>query len=336
MALAFTGPDGSGSGAKVAEISSDTVLRRKILAARPQVAEGGPGADRGWRLALARAARDDMKLALDVAGLVLDRRSLAELLELTPERGLIAVLDGPRDGLGLLMISAPVLAGMIEAQTIGRVGSGPVAARKPTRTDAAMVAGMIDAALSGLEASLAQEADLVWAGGFRYASFLEDARPLGLLLEDTTYRVLTTDVSLGQGARTGEVILALPAEGRGMMPQTFAAPVVDAHGPSFADALALQVEAADCVLQAVVARLSLPLSRLMDLKVGEVMALPRAGIDRISFEGLDGRAVAEGRLGQNRGMRAIRLTPAEPAARLAPQSLPAAVPAIPEPLRQSA
>lgn len=320
----------------MAEISGDSVLRRKILAARPQVAEGGPGADRGWRLALSRAARDDMKLALDVAGLTLDRRSLAELLELTPDRGLIAVLDGPRDGLGLLMISAPVLAGMIEAQTIGRVASGPVAPRKPTRTDAAMVAGMIDAALSGLEASLAQEADLVWAGGFRYASFLEDARPLGLLLEDTVYRVLTADVSLGQGARTGAVILALPAEGRGRMPHTPTAPVVDVHGPSFADALALQVEAADCVMQAVLARLSLPLSRLMDLQVGEVMALPRAGIDRISFEGLDGRAVAEGRLGQNRGMRAIRLTPTEPAARVTP-AMPAAVPvAEPEPLRQSA
>lgn len=315
----------------MAESQSDNVIRRKILASRPQVSEGGPGADRGWRLALARAARDDMKLGLDVAGLTLERRSLAELLEVTPDHGLITVLDGPREGLGLLMFSAPVLAGMIEAQTIGRVATGPIAARKPTRTDAAMVAGMIDMALSGLETTLAQEADLVWAGGFRYASFLEDARPLGLLLEDVSYRVLTAEVSLGQGARKGAVILALPAEGRGVMPPTAPAPTVDIHAPSFADALALQVEAADCVLQAVVARVSLPLSRLMDLQVGELMALPRAGIDRISFEGLDGRAVAEGRLGQNRGMRAVRLTPAGPATRL-----PAAVPAIPEPLRHSA
>ena len=322
-------------GRKVAESQSDNVIRRKILASRPQVSEGGPGADRGWRLALARAARDDMKLGLDVAGLTLERRSLAELLEVTPDHGLITVLDGPREGLGLLMFSAPVLAGMIEAQTIGRVATGPISARKPTRTDAAMVAGMIDMALAGLETTLAQEADLVWAGGFRYASFLEDARPLGLLLEDVSYRVLTAEVSLGQGARKGAVILALPAEGRGVMPPTAPAPTVDIHAPSFADALALQVEAADCVLQAVVARVSLPLSRLMDLQVGELMALPRAGIDRISFEGLDGRAVAEGRLGQNRGMRAVRLTPAEPATRL-PAVTPAAVPAIPEPLRHSA
>lgn len=322
-------------GRKVAESQGGNVLRRKILASRPQVSEGGPGADRGWRLALARAARDDMKLGLEVAGLTLERRSLAELLEMTPDHGLITVLDGPREGLGLLMFSAPVLAGMIEAQTIGRVATGPVAARKPTRTDAAMVAGMIDAALSGLETTLAQEADLVWAGGFRYASFLEDARPLGLLLEDIPYRVLVADVVLAQGARRGAVILALPAEGRGQMPQD-ARPVADEdHGPAFAEALAAQIEASDCTLEAVLARISLPLSRLMDLRVGEVMALPRAGIDRISFEGLDGRAVAEGRLGQNRGMRAVRLTPAEPAAKGATVP-PAAVPALPEPLRHSA
>lgn len=314
----------------------DNVIRRKILAARAEVAEGGPGADRGWRLALARAARDEMKLPLDIASLLLEKRSLAELLELPPERGLIAVLDGPCEGLGLLLISAPVLAGMIEAQTIGRVGTGPIAPRKPTRTDAAMVVGMIDAALAGLEVALAQEADLVWAGGFRYASFLDDARPLGLLLEDTSYRVLNAEVSLGLGARTGAVILALPAEGRGAMP-AFRTVTEEASGPGFAESLALQVQEADCVLQAVVARLSLPLSRLMDLRVGEVMVLPRAGIDRISFEGMDGRAVAEGKLGQNRGMRAVRLTPAAVAGRGASEPLAAAVPALmPEPLRQSA
>jgi flagellar motor switch protein FliM len=320
----------------MAEALVENVIRRKILAARAEVVDGGPGADRGWRLALARAARDELKLALDFTSLAMERRSLAELLDLPPDRGLIVVLDGPAEGLGLLLISAPVLAAMIEVQTIGRVGSGPVAPRKPTRTDAAMMAGMIDAALAGLEQALAQEADLVWAGGFRYASFLEDPRPLGLLLEDTSYRVLNAEVSLGMGARTGAVILALPAEGRGVMPP-HRIPEAISSGPGFAESLALRVEAAESVLTAIVARLSLPLSRLMDLRVGEVMELPRAGIDRISFEGLDGRAVAEGRLGQNRGMRAIRLTPSGASPRPAAETLPAAVPvAMPEPLRQSA
>ena len=87
-----------------------------------------------------------------------------------------------------------------------------------------------------------------------------------------------------------------------------------------------------CVLDAVVSRVSLPLARVMALKVGEVIALPRAAIDRISFEGLDGRALAEGRLGQNRGMRAIRLAGSDGAA---PRSAAATSGALAEPLRQT-
>src|SRR3990167_1002107 len=87
-------------GRNVAEALVENVIRRKILAARAEVADGGPGAARGWRLALARAARDELKLPLDIASLVMEKRSLAELLELPPERGLILVLDGPSEGLG--------------------------------------------------------------------------------------------------------------------------------------------------------------------------------------------------------------------------------------------
>ena len=159
------------------------VIRRKVAVARAMALEGGPGADRGWRLALARAANDEIGLAMEVTRLAIERRSLADLLELVPERALIAVLEGPCEGLGLIALAPPVLAAMIEQQTIGRVAAGPVAPRRPTRTDAAMVAGLIDRALADLETGLEQDMDRVWAAGFRYASFLDDPRPLGLLLE---------------------------------------------------------------------------------------------------------------------------------------------------------
>ena len=320
------------------------VMARKLAAARLALADGGPGADRAWRLALARAARDQLKLPLEVDDLALDRLSLAELLELPPDYAMIVVLEGPRDGLGLMVISAGVLAAMIEVQTIGKVAAIAPPPRKPTRTDAAMVAPIIDAALTGLETALLQETDLIWAGGFRYASFLDDPRPLGLLLEDTAYRVLRADVSLANGARKGAVLLALPADGRGAAPVGQVAEKA-VSGPAFSTLLANQVENADCVLDAVLTRVSMPLSRVLGMVVGEVVTLPRAALDRISFEGLDGRCVATGKLGQNRGMRAIRLMPAAAAAReptlqaavLAPvlaEPSPVAAPSVE--LRQSA
>lgn len=293
----------------MAEAILGGVLRRKIEATKAALVDGVPGADRGWRVGLARAARDRFAMALDVVSLKLHKRSLSEVLELPPQHGLLAILQGPAEMMGLLVLSPPVLAGLIEAQTLGKVGKSPLVSRKPTRTDAAMVAEYIDHALTDLEDSLAQEADLVWAGGFRYASFLDDPRPLGLLLEDFDYRVMAAEVDLGP-ERQGSVLLILPADGKGLKPAPRAkSELPDPFaGPAFSAALAAQVQEVTCLLDAVIARVSLPLNRVMNLAVGDVIAMPRAGVDSIQMEAMDGRRLVEGRLGQNRGMRAIRLS----------------------------
>lgn len=286
------------------------IIRKKVAAARSNQPEGGPGADRAWRLALARAANDILALPLEVARLSVNRRSLAELLELAPERALIAVLEGPAEGLGILMLSPPVLSAMIEMQTIGRVSSSAPPVRKPTRTDASMVADMIDQALQELESGLESDPDLIWAGGFNYASFLDDPRPLGLLLEEEHYRVIQAELRLGNGAKSGAVMLALPAEGRGRAPKpaptATPAPVAAAL---FSKALSDQVMRTEADIAAVLHRFTVPLSFVMALKTGDLVPLSTAALDRIVLEGLDGRPLASGRLGQNRGMRAVRLAP---------------------------
>lgn len=290
--------------------TTDGVIRRKLMAARAEPQDGGPGADRGWRIALARAARDHLKLPLEVLELTLSRAGLAELLELPPERALLVVLEGPGEGLGVLSIAPEVLHAMGEALTVGKLSASAPVSRRPTRTDAAMIAPMLDAALIDLEASLMQEADLIWAGGWRYSSFIEDPRPLGLLLEDIPYRVLQAEVDLGLGQRKGSILLALPAEGKAEAPNRSSRPVKDQAQSQklFSAALAEEIEAAEARLEAVLARVSLPLSRVASLAVGDIVAMANASLDRVSLEGLDGRKLVEGKLGQNRGMRALRLT----------------------------
>ena len=284
-----------------------SVLRRRIAAQAAAGPSGGSAADRSWRLALARAARDAMTLRLDVAALQSRTLSLSELLDLPPARALIAVLDGPEEGIGLLVLSPDVLAGMVEVQTMGRVTAQAPLPRKPSRTDAAMVAGFVDQALEDLEMALAAEADLIWTGGFRYASFMDDPRPLGLMLEDASYRTLVAEVRLEDGAKTGQIILALPAHGRGHLPHGVPLADLDVAG-SFADALGAQLAQASCALDVVVGRISLTLEALMALGVEDVLPLARAGLDRVSIEGTNGARVAEGRLGQSRGQRAVMLT----------------------------
>lgn len=277
-------------------------LQRRMVAR----GSGGGGADKCWPVAMSRAARDAMTLRLDVARLTSRVMSLAELLDLPPPRAMIAVLDGPDEGIGLMILSADVLAGMVEVQTMGRVTAQAPLSRKPSRTDAAMVAGFVDAALAEMEQSLAAEADLIWADGFRYASFMDDARPLGLMLEDTGYRVLLADVALEDGAKSGQIMLALPAAGRGRRPAGVVSDPL--AGDAFTQALGAQVAQAGAVLDVVVGRVSLTLQALMALGVEDFLPIARSGLDRVTVEGGNGVRVAEGRLGQSRGQRAVMLT----------------------------
>jgi flagellar motor switch protein FliM len=77
----------------------------------------------------------------------------------------------------------------------------------------------------------------------------------------------------------------------------------------FAAALSEQVNAAECPLTAVLAHLRLPLAEVLLLGAGAVLPLPTAAIDRIDLVGADGRRISGGKLGQTRGMRAVRHEP---------------------------
>jgi flagellar motor switch protein FliM len=283
------------------------IIRRKATAQRPQTSEGTPGADRAFRFGLGKAARDAIKIQLEVEKLSIDRRFAAELVEIFPDFSLIAVLDGPKQAVGVMVLSQAIVAGFVEAQTIGRVRGQDLVPRKPTRTDGAMVKGIIDVALATFEQSLGENADIVWAGGFRCASFLADPRPLPVVLEDAPLRVLTADVSLSGGLRKGIIYLALPAEGHLPLPTAQKIGEVDELGLAFGAALQDRVVGANVQLDAVLARVSLPMADVLGMAEGKILPLQDASLERISLEGTDGRCVALGKLGQNRGMRALRL-----------------------------
>lgn len=283
------------------------VLRRKLAASQP-VETGTETGARAWRVAFARAARDCIGLDLAVPVLRDDRRSLGELLDLVPECALLAVLEGPAQGLGLLAMSPDLLAAVIEMQTTGRVTSNPPLPRRPTRTDAAMSARLIDAALTTLEQALATSPDLPWTAGFRYASFLDEPRPLGLLLDDVPYRLLVCDLDIAGGMRQGRVLLALPAEGRGPKPAP-APPVGETPVTAQAWQAALKgaVLGSEVALDAVIGRLRLPLSQAMALENGMILPLKDARIDQVTLLVPGGDLVASGKLGQHKGMRALKL-----------------------------
>lgn len=287
-------------------------LRTRRLA--EDTAREGPddAAARAWTLAVARAGRDELGLSLELRDVAVERRSLAEVVELLPEPALIAVLDESAGrATGLLVLDGVLTAGLVEALTTRAVTAmGEAAPRRPTRTDAAMLAPIIDRALAGYEAALAvAEAGAEVPRGYRFAALADGARALLLLMEEGPYRLLRAEGVLGGGLREGRLILGLPDRGEAVPARAEA--VADG---SFALDLVAQVETAQVRMEAVLLRLSLPLGEMLALEPGQEIALPQADIGRIALEGLDGRRVATGRLGRQGGLRAIRLEGAGPGA----------------------
>jgi flagellar motor switch protein FliM len=300
-----------------------SVLRRKAEAGKP-VADSPPMTpDRAITQALAKVAQDSFGLPLQVTAARESRMSLADLPEALEDLSLLAMIEGPGEALGLMVLPPATLSALIEMQTMGQLAKSAPAPRRATRIDASMAADFIDAVLIQIGDFLAETEAVIWAGGFRYASYLDDPRPLGLLLEDIGYRVWSLQLELGAGGmRQGGLLWVVPANGRGVQlrrnpGQTALAATAEGIASAAAERAAQEaawgkqmqgtVMGTQAVIEAVLHRVSLPLSAVMALRPGMDIPLPSDALEHLRLEGAGRRRLSLGRLGQSRGMRAVRV-----------------------------
>lgn len=335
---AETGQAGAGQAATLGHAA----LRAKLR--RPDIA--GPAvlpADRALAGAFTRAAQEGLGLALAVTSLTEARMTLSDLPEALDDHALLAVIEGASEALGLLALAPGLVASVIEMRTMGRLSAQPPSPRRVTSTDAALASDLIDAVMAAFDTALQGGEDLSWAAGYRYGSRLDDPRALPLVLEDTEYRVMRMDLVLGRDGplREARAVLALPADPLALRhPLALPAPsagsgavaaAMTAGGAAGAgagagppsdeawhEALERAVLDAPARVDAVLARITLPLSRILALKPGLMLPVAAGQIDRIRLEGPGGRLACTGRLGQQGGMRAVRIQPPPEGGSLAP------------------
>lgn len=233
--------------------------------------------------------------------------ALAEVLDLMETGVFLAVLEGRGERMGLVMACPTVLAGMIEAQTTGRVDPGVASKRKPTRTDAALLSPMVDAFLRLVEQRCAglPQADLVT--GYVYGSFLDDPRPLGMMLDEGLFQVIHLRVSLGLGAKEGDWYLILPDMSEDIIrpdnTQTEAEAARD-----WQERLSAAVSASEVEVSAILGRVQITLSEALRLRPGDILQVPETALETLTLESITHEPLGIGRLGQARGQRAVRLT----------------------------
>ncbi|UYP66779.1 FliM/FliN family flagellar motor switch protein [Thalassobacter stenotrophicus] len=300
------------------------VLRRKA-GARP----GPPPPPRGMSpekalvQALTKSGEGLPGLELTVREQDSTRVDQSELLSQLPEVALFTLADGPGDSRGLICFSPELVDALIEVQTMGRVDQTTRAARETTRIDAALTRDFVETVLTDFATRVVTVADARWARGFKYGTYVPDPTPLPLMLGEGDYRLQCVTVELGNGAKRAKVWLALPAIAAAVQPSlTVAAPTtgatpskapVSAPDPVWAADMQAAVSDAPVELRVTLTRFSVPLSRLQSLKPGDTLPISRGALGALEVMGAGPGHSLSGKLGQQNGMRAVRLSLAGPA-----------------------
>ena len=289
-------------------LARDTALGKMATRHRAAQAQERAVFVAALRVAFGRMSADCPGLDAVVQDVTLRRGALAEVLDLAEPGMFLAVLDGQAERMGLLMASAAMLAGMVEAQATGRVDKADVAPRKPTRTDAALLAPMIDAFLGQLEGRCAGLPQADFVSGYGYGSFLDNPRPLGLMLEDGQFHIWQLRVSLGFGAKTGDWFLILPDIDHHALSRPPDSSREAELERDWQDRLHDVVSESSVVLRSVLCRMQLSFTDALRLRPGDILRLPDSALEAMTLESISHAALGIGRLGQARGQRAVRLT----------------------------
>ncbi|EKE45531.1 putative flagellar switch protein FliM [Oceaniovalibus guishaninsula JLT2003] len=279
-------------------MTDQSPLRRKIGEGRRADAPPPLSPERIWGRAVVHGLNDSIGLAAVAEDAATDRLFPAAAAALVVPGALAVLLDGP-DGWGLAVLDPGFLAAVIEQQTMARVGTRPVDSRPVTALDAAMAADPLDRILAAQEVLAADLTGLEMRRGYRFATRIEDPREIGLRLAETAHRRVRIGLALGGGARHGHLDIVLPE------PPPRSAPGLPPS--NWPDRLQTRVMGAEVGLTARLASISLSAGEITDLRVGQVLTLPRSALGRVQVTTGIGEVVAEGRLGQSDGRKAVRI-----------------------------
>lgn len=286
--------------------SRDPVLRRKTAPRAPTPAATPAGPAQGLGRAFARAVSAVAALVAEGGSTTRRVVSQSELLDCIDGDAFVGLLRPTAAGSGLAILDQTGFSSVIEAMTIGRLGPRAPVSRRPTPTDASLLADLINATLADLSDDGVRT--------LRFDRAVPDLRLLPVLLDDTRFDLVSRDLTLVCGAERRETRLMLaipildkPADPPPSTPGASGPGEPDPSG-SWAQALEASVLRAPASLRAELGRLTLPLAKVLDLGIGGALTLPLSNLEEVQLVALDGSVQAVGRLGQSRGMRAVRLT----------------------------
>ncbi|MGJ8589511.1 MAG: FliM/FliN family flagellar motor switch protein [Yoonia sp.] len=288
-----------------------TLLRRMTRPQGQGVAENPLTSSRAVRLALTKAANDSVGLVLTVESVGEEVTTLDDMLAtLGPDLMLVGL---ERDGAlsGLIALDMEMRAAVLEMETMGAVLARPAETRVPTQTDKVLCDPVLRNFLAAFPSAVISTPLEGWMDGVAIGEKVASARAAGLVLTDCAYRIVRMSVDLGVADRRALLVIALPLVEQAAAPEAAPPPSVDWH-----QVFQENVSDAPACLQALLYRAPISLATAQSLQVGTVLPLPGCTVNSVRLLSPEGHEVAQAKLGQIGGYRAVRLETA-PAPQLA-------------------
>lgn len=281
--------------------------QKSIIHRMAQVARDGYDAramtpSKALRLSLAKTADRLFELPLVITTVEQQTLPVRDVRAMPGEDGLIVLLDGKKGRRGALVLDFQILAAVIEVQTLGSVRRNAAESRPVTRTDAAMAAPLIDALMEGFDAQMSGGLSEYEPLELGFGDRMADMRSLCLALDAPAYELFQISVDIADGAKAGVLSALLPVVPR----PNGTAKGKDMTGgrPPVLEDSAMN---APVILDAVIARLRLPLHQVCALKPGTELEFGVEKLEKTQLLGAEGHVVTEVRLGQLGGWRAVRI-----------------------------
>ena len=279
-----------------------STLQRKLARGRDQAQTQDRSVLRALRLSLARASRDMMELGLTAIGVTQLAVMYEEIAGQLDKSHLLISLDGADGMLAAATLDLPLVAAIIQQQTMGTVSPVEPADRAYTETDAALVAPLIEAVLRRACDMAHHRADKACLDGYGFGARFDSPRNLALAMEAEQFRVFELIVDIAAGTHQGTVRLILPERPLPPSDEERASQDTDSG-----DTLGSAVMAVPAQLRAVLCRLQVPVSALSHMQPDDLLPLPPLRLDKTELFTVDGQVLTSGRLGQSEGFRAVRL-----------------------------
>jgi flagellar motor switch protein FliM len=276
-----------------------TAMRRKAGAGRAAPDVTGMSSAKALRLAVAKAAEDGTGMVMQVTDVKEVPTSVTRLPDEVPEHSLLGLLEGPAGAYGLAIFSLQVTASVVEQLTTGTVLKFEPEVRNPTSTDAVMCFEFMDQILKNFETIVSEAPNPPDISGYRTTAQLKETRSIPIAFDDIVYRMYRLTVDMGRGVRQGEIFLVFPQE----RPKPKLKVGVVSEWETQFQASVLETQAN---LEAILYRVSMPLSQVSELAVGMDILIPSKALQKLEVIA-DGQKIATAKLGQMNGLRAVRI-----------------------------